>query len=394
MLARMWPGVVSRWIGIGAMALLLAACAQRPLADPEALRALVAQEVERAGLPGASFALLRADGSMLSHAVGWADAEQRIALLPGARMRIASVSKPLTAVTVMMLAQEGVLDLDAPVVEQLAARLGDGWQAHPGFARLSARHLLAHCGGFDRASDFDPMLNARRMAALLQVPSPPRVEDIVAWGLAHPPAFAPGTRCAYSNLGYAVLGRLIESVTGVDYETAVRRWVLEPADIEDMRIAASLPAARQPDEPRYHDPRQMRSVFHHDAVVALPDGGFAIEAMDAHGGWIASAQDLVRLVHAIEGTGGEPMLSAHWRRQMLTEPFRQVPGGRGYALGWDVVSGGQRFWHRGDLPGSAALLVREPDGAAWALLGNGTMKDIRSHERLRRRIGAAVRTNR
>ncbi|HRQ64976.1 MAG TPA: serine hydrolase domain-containing protein [Xanthomonadaceae bacterium] len=376
--------------------LLVGACTRLPPfpADGDPVAALdrrVATEVARAGLPGATFAVLRGGEIVHLRAHGVADADHDAALSPHARMRIASVSKPITAIALLRLAEQGRLDLDVPVLEPLAARLPEGFQPHAGFAGLSTRHLLAHCGGFDHGQGPDPMLNARRMGQRLGVPSPPPVEAIVVWALSRPPDFPPGSRCVYSNLGYAVLGRVIEAVTGQDYGQAVHALVLRPAGVPDMRLAASLPAERAPDEPRYHDARMVPSVFDASRRVPLPDGGFAIESMDAHGGWLATAAELVRLAEALEGKADRPLLTAARYREMLTPPFPRVPGGRHYALGWDVAHGGYRYWHSGDLPGSTALLVRERDGTLWALLANGSVADARVHERLRRRIGVALR---
>jgi CubicO group peptidase (beta-lactamase class C family) len=306
-------------------------------------------------------------------------------------MRIASVSKPVTAIAILRLSEQGRLDLDAPVVDVLAARLPDGFRAHPDFAVLSTRQLLAHCGGFDHGRGPDPMLNARRMAQRLGVASPPPVEAIVAWALSQPPDYPPGSACVYSNLGYAVLGRVVETASGLDYAQAVRELVLRPAGVADMRLAATLPDHRGPDEPRYHDVRVAPSVFDPSSPARLPDGGFAIETMDAHGGWLATAAELVRLVGALEGHGDRKLLTPAGYRQMLTPPFPRAQGGSHYALGWDVARSGGRYWHTGDLPGSTALLAREPDGTVWALLGNGSVADARTHDRLRRRIGAALR---
>lgn len=382
------PGLLALLVG------LLSGCVTPPAKDrfpPIMLDRLIAAEAERAGLPGASFAVLRHGELVHLSAFGVADVDSGVALSPSARMRIASVSKPITAITTVRLAELQLLDLDAPVVALLAARLPANRPPHPGFARLTARHLLGHCGGFDREGDVDPMLNARRMAERLKVASPPSATTLVAWALAQPPDFAPGTRCVYSNVGYAVLGRIIEAATGMDYAQAVQVHVLQPAGIVAMRLAATLPAQRAPDEPRYHDERMVRSVFDPGLAVPLPDGGFAIEPMDAHGGWLASAADLVRLLGAVETDTDTPLLTPDGRRQMLTPPFPRAPGGEAYALGWEVAQSGRQHWHSGDLPGSTALLVREADGSAWALLANGTVRDGFFHDRLRRRIGAALR---
>jgi CubicO group peptidase (beta-lactamase class C family) len=386
-------------------AMLLAACAVSPppASHAEARAALerqIAVEVSAAQLPGASFALLREGRLLHQAAFGVADRSRGTPMQPQARMRIASVSKPLTAIAVLRLVDMGRLQLDQPVLPLLSSRLPGGFVADPAFSALSVRQLLSHCGGWDRARDFDPVLQSRHMAGVLGLSRPPTAVELVAWALSRPPDFLPGARCAYSNIGYAVLGRLIEAETGASYEQAVTDLVLQAAGLDQMRLAATLPHARQPDEPVYHDPRRVPSAFDPAIEVAFPDGGFVIESMDASGGWLASAADLVRLVSALEGHAGAPLLSDATRREMLTPMWRE-PGSRGsvsrirqgghYGLGWDIPRRGHGYWHAGDLPGSAALLVREADGSVWALLANGSMADARMQDRLRRRIGHAVR---
>jgi CubicO group peptidase (beta-lactamase class C family) len=371
--------------------LLITACASRPADEARIARrldAVVADEVRRAGLPGATYAVWYGGQLRFQGAVGLRDAETGAPMTPDLRLRIASVSKPLTAITVLRLAEAGRLDLDAPVLTPIAGALPGGVVPHPGFASLTARQLLNHCGGL--APGFDPMFQTRRMMRTLRRDAPPSAGEIVAWALERPPDHPPGTRCEYSNLGYAVLGRLIEAVTDLAYEDAVRHWLLEPADVADMRIAASLAEDRGDDEPRYHDPRSHVSAFDRGRVVPLPYGVFAIEAMDAHGGWLASSVELVGLLAAVDGRSGAPLLGEHWREAMLAGSVVRLADGSRYGLGWELPERGLGYWHGGDLPGSFALLVSEPNGSIWALLANGGVEDPRTHERMRRRLGRVL----
>jgi N-acyl-D-amino-acid deacylase len=379
-----------RMLGAGLL-LLITACASRPADEARIARrldAVVADEVRRAGLPGATYAVWHGERLRFQGAVGLRDAESGAAMTPDLRLRIASVSKPVTAITVLRLAEAGRLELDAPVLGRLAGSLPVAVAPHPGFASLTARHLLNHCGGL--APGFDPMFQTRRMMRTLRLDAPPTAGEIVAWALERPPDHPPGTRCEYSNLGYAVLGRLIEAVTGLAYEEAVRHWVLEPAGVPGMRIAASLAEARGDDEPRYHDPRSHVSAFDHGLLVPLPYGVFAIEAMDAHGGWLASSVELVGFLAAVEGRSGAPLLGERSREAMVGGSVVRLVEGSRYGLGWELPARGPGFWHGGDLPGSFALLVREPNGSLWALLANGGVDDPRIHERMRRKLGRVL----
>src|SRR5690606_2114854 len=119
-------------------------------------------------------------------------------------------------------------------------------------------------------------------------------DAIVRYMMGQPLDFDPGTSYAYSSFGYAVLGRIVERITGGSYEQYVKEAVLEPAGATRMRLGRSLLADRAPGEVRYYDPATVNSVFPGGGAVPVSYGGFNIEAMDAHGGWIASAVDLLR----------------------------------------------------------------------------------------------------
>jgi N-acyl-D-amino-acid deacylase len=205
------------------------------------------------------------------------------------------------------------------------------------------------------------------------------------WG--RPLDFEPGTRYAYSNFGYCVLGRVIESIVGTSYERFVRRSVLSAVGATRMRLGASLEAGRCSGEARYYtrDGAMGESVFGDDPRrVPWPYGGFCLEAMDSHGGWIASACDLVRFASLFD-EGQDGIGPRFFRPKTLQEMFGVPPAPVGhrpdgtvtdvyYGCGWMVRrlgrEGRMNQWHNGSLPGTYALLVRRWDGLAWAVLFN------------------------
>ena len=117
--------------------------------------------------------------------------------------------------------------------------------------------------------------------------------------------FDPGARFAYCNFGYSLLGRVIEKQTGMSYDQATQQLVLRPAGITAMQLGRTRVQDRAEGEVRYYHhagAERVASVFLYEKEkVAWPDGGFYVEAFDAHGGWIASAVDLARFVTAIDG---------------------------------------------------------------------------------------------
>src|SRR5262249_30724806 len=137
--------------------------------------------------------------------------------------------------------------------------------------------------------------------------------DVVRYMWGRPLDFDPGTRSAYSNFGYCVLGRVIEKASGEPYDRYVTRQVLGPLGVHRMRLGHPLAAQRGPGGVGTSSPGKPATV---PAVtgplgqpVPYPYGGFNIEAMDAHGGWLASAADLVKFASAFDHPDRCPVLS-------------------------------------------------------------------------------------
>lgn len=230
---------------------------------------------------------------------------------------------------------------------------------------------------------FRPKLIAERAST----PPPASAEAVIRYMLGQQLDFDPGSRYAYSNFGYCVLGRVIEKISGQPYEKFVREKILAPIGVHDMRIGSTLIQA--PNEVRYYmaDNSEGDSVFPNTAKkIPWPYGGFHLEAMDAHGGWIASAIDLARFAAALDDRAGSPLLRPESFRVMSAPPPASVsrkPDGElqdhYYGCGWMVRPkdnlGRANYWHSGSLPGTATLLVRRWDGLSWAVLFNQRSQD-------------------
>jgi N-acyl-D-amino-acid deacylase len=327
----------------------------------------------RWGIPGGAIAVVKDGRLVLARGYGYANVERKEPVQPDALFRIASVSKPFTAAAVMTLVEAGKLDLDA----RAFALLPDlpalpGATEDPRLATITVRQLLTHSGGWDRDVSFDPMFRTSEAAAAAGVPAPAGTNTIIRWMRGKPLDFDPGQRYAYSNFGYAVLGRIIEHVSGEPYESYVRAHVLVPAGITRMRIGHSLPAQRASGEVSYYDRSSGTSVFPSGGTVPFPDGGFYLEAMDSHGGWIASTVDLARFITAVDGRPTRPdFLSSTSIGEMTARPAGLWPGSAYYyGFGWLVRPAEGNWWHDGSLPGTASLIVRTGSGLAWAVLFN------------------------
>ncbi len=326
------------------------------------------------GIPGGAVAVVRDGRLVLARGYGYADLEAKAPVQPDALFRIASVSKPVTAAAVLKLVEEGRLDLNARAFEFRAdLEPPPGATVDPRIRQVTVRQLLHHAGGWDRDRSFDPMFRPGIAAQAVGAPAPASAETVMRYMLGQPLDFQPGERYAYSNFGYAVLGRVVEAVTGESYEAYVKRAILAPAGITRMQVGRSLPAGRAEGEVRYYDGASAPSVFPGGGTVPMPYGGFYLEAMDAHGGWIASAVDLLRFATAVDGLPTRPdVLGPDAVRAMVAAPPAPLwlNSSYHYGMGWLVRPAEGNWWHDGSLPGTTALLVRTGGGLAWAALFN------------------------
>jgi len=331
-------------------------------------------------LPGAQLAVSKDQRLMYARGFGLADRQQLRAVQPTDLFRIASVSKPITAVAILQLVERRAISLETNVWQQLglAAPADARWK------RVTIRHLLQHTGGWDREMSFDPMFEVNRIAKAFKLARPATPQEVIDFMLTQPLDFDPGGRHVYSNFGYCVLGRVIERVAGDGYEQYVQQHVLGPLDIRRMRLGRTAIAQRAPSEVTYYVDRSHSGAAVSGttrAGVPLPYGAWSLEAMDSHGGWLASAPDLVRFACAFD----VPATCKILRPASITTMFARPEGPAGfdasgkpkqvyYACGWLVRSLGRgdriNTWHTGHLDGTSTLLVRRHDGRNWSVLFN------------------------
>jgi CubicO group peptidase (beta-lactamase class C family) len=190
-------------------------CKTGPMIDFADVDALAASYQQRGGQPGLAFGIVL--GGELVHAAGLG--ERHLGGPPpdaGTVFRIASMTKSFTASAILTLRDDGVLKLDDPAEEYVPELRG--WPSvTPDSARVSIRHLLTMTAGFPTD---DPWGDRQQGLPL---------EDFAAF-LSGGVRFnwAPGTRFEYSNLGYAILGRVITAVTGAAYPDYIRHRLLHP----------------------------------------------------------------------------------------------------------------------------------------------------------------------
>ncbi|HVE41255.1 MAG TPA: serine hydrolase domain-containing protein [Planctomycetota bacterium] len=329
-------------------------------------------------LTGASLAVVKDGRLVYAKGFGLGDVVNKAPVEASSLFRIASLSKPITAVAILKLAQDGKLDLEAKAFSLLDLKPVDEGKVDPRLKDVTVLNLLQHTGGWNRQKSGDPMFKAAEISAELGVPSPPSSLNIIRYMMNRPLDVEPGTRFAYSNFGYCVLGRIIEQRTGESYETYVKKAVLAPMGITRMTLGRSLRENREKDEVTYYPgaAKPGKPVFESikEDKVPTPYGTFCLEAMDAHGGWLASAVDLVRFASSLDKVLNEKSLAT-----MFGKPANAGNAPFFYGCGWMVrpvgAEGKMNTWHTGALPGSSTLLVRRHDGLVWAAFFNESLKN-------------------
>ncbi len=281
--------------------------------------------LEHHQVPGAALAVTDGGRLVLARGYGYADVDTRELVRPTSLFRIASLSKPITAVAILTLVEQERLQLSDKVFDLLDCEsdiAGAGERFDDRLRAITIEHLLQHRGGWDRDASFDPMFQSVRFARQLGVPAPASAQDLVRGMLTAPLDFEPAQRYAYSNFGYCLLGRVIEHVTGQTYDAYVREQVLAPLGIRTMRLGRTRPEDRAPDEVRYYHPDTAPSVFEADLgqPVPTPYGAWCLEAMDAHGGWLASVVDLARFATAFDVAEQCPILTRRCIEVMHARP--------------------------------------------------------------------------
>ena len=341
-------------------------------------------------VPGGAMTIIDHGKIVAERGYGFADINAREQVQPDSLFRIASISKPITAIAILQLVEQGKLKLDQPIVPLLKEKafIEKDAKADERVANITIRHCLQHTGGWDRGKSFDAMFKQTEFAKLLGKDCPAGPSEIIEVMLGKPLDLDPGTKYAYSNLGYCILGRIMENVTGEPYEPYTQKHVLAPLGITRMRIGHSFLKDRLPGEVVYYDPGVSPSVYQASLGQQVPStyGAWSLEALDAHGGWIASATDLAKFAAAFDDPEHCKLLKADSIQQMFAKPEKVIFEGPDktlfYGLGWQgrTTPGGTDIrQHGGSLPGTATSMVRRPDGLCWAITFNARLSPTAAH---------------
>jgi len=308
-----------------------------------AITALVERHVAAKQSTAVSVAIYTGQLPIWTHAAGKADVENDVAATPKSMFRLASISKPFTAVAIMRLVEMGKVNLDTPVQKYLPQFPRKRWP-------VTLRELLCHQSGIGwyRGSDMQSTRHFPSVTAGLEM----FAKD--------PLLFEPGTRTLYSSYGFNLAGAVIEAVTHRPYAEFVHEEVLVPAGIESMRpddVFAIIPHRAR--GYRLRSDGQVENCGLSDTSYKAPSGG-----------WVATAEDVVRLARAL--MRGK-ILKEETRDLMWTPERLKNGAGTGYGLGWIIgeEQGIRVIEHSGGQPGSNTHLLLVPERSiAIAVLTN------------------------
>lgn len=329
-------------------------------------------------IPGGSIAIVKDGRLVYARGFGYADRESNELVQPHHLFRVASVSKPITSIAILKLVDQGQISLDAEVfgAEGILNSRDYSTIRDAKVKGITLQHLLHHTSGWGYIDGrHDPMFVNKLIAQRTGEEPPVGASTIIRFMLTSQTLDNdPGAEYFYSNFGYCILGRVIAEVTRRGYEDYVKNEILDPIGISTMQVARNQYENKASDEVKYYDfagSPLVNSVYGMDQPVPMPYGGFNIEAMDSHGGWIASAIDLVKLLVAVDGFDTKPDILSQSSIQLMTMPSE---ANRFYGLGW-AVNSSHNWWHTGSLPGTSSILVRTSRGLGWAVLFNSRPSD-------------------
>ncbi len=323
---------------------------------------------------GAAVAVLKNDKLVYSRGFGYADKENKICVQPYHRFRIASASKLITAVAIMKLVEEKKISLNDKVFGKNGI-LNDKMFLNYVDKRvedITVEHLLRHQGGWNRKYG-DHMFMTAEIAAKYKVKAPAGIDYIIQFALAKKLHFEPGSISAYSNLGYCILGRVIQKKTGMPYDDYVKNVLLKPLGIYSMQLAGITRADKAENEVTYYeqeDADKVPSCFGTGELVERCYGGTDYKTIGPAGGWITSITDMARLVAAIDGFPGVKDIFSNETIAKMAYAAPSIS-----PIGWRKTSKDGTWWRTGTLAGTSVLIKRESDGITYFVFTNtGTWK--------------------
>ncbi len=370
-------------------------------AQPElhAMDSIMQRYLKRWEIHGAQLAISRHDSLLYARGFGYADKDRKIPMEPSYIMRMASVSKLITATGIMKLRDMGKIRLSDKVFGPKGI-LNDTFYVNSirdkRYFDITVEQLLRHKAGFTNYAG-DAIFSTRYIMQQNHLTTPPDHRTLLRIVLRRHLGYTPGTAQRYCNIGYTLLSLIIEKHTGMSYENFMQRYVLYPAGCYDFHIAGNYLKDRRPNETVY---------YMHSSSVPVPEfnnsgrmvvrcyGENDITTALGAGAWVASAAELCRLVASIDGDRIVPDVISPQAVKLMTQ---EMPDHQ-FSLGWNFTPRNRPWIRTGSLVGTSALVLRYPDGECWVFITNtSTWKGhkfsqdtMALFEKLRKRFGSKM----
>ena len=370
-------------------------------AQPElhAMDSIMQRYLKRWEIHGAQLAISRHDSLLYARGFGYADKDRKIPMEPSYIMRMASVSKLVTATGIMKLRDMGKIRLSDKVFGPKGI-LNDTFYVNSirdkRYFDITIEQLLRHKAGFTNYAG-DAIFSTRYIMQQNHLTTPPDHRTLLRIVLRRHLGYTPGTAQRYCNIGYTLLSLIIEKRTGMSYENFMQRYVLYPAGCYDFHIAGNYLKDRRPNETVY---------YMHSSSVPVPEfnnsgrmvvrcyGENDITTALGAGAWVASAAELCRLVASIDGDRTVPDVISPQAVKLMTQ---EMPDHQ-FSLGWNFTPRNRPWIRTGSLVGTSALVLRYPDGECWVFITNTSTwkghefsKDTMAlFEKLRKKFGSKM----
>lgn len=325
------------WYRLSLFALAILASGLTPQ-EPDkgkSLAAVLQPFVEKKTLAGAVVLVADREKILALEAVGYADMEHNTLMGPATVFWIASQSKPITAAGLMLLVDEGKIDLDDPVEKYLPEFKDITLDGKKPKTTMTVRHLLAHTSGL-------PFRTAQEQPTLDKL----TLKEAVASYARTPLLSEPGSKYLYSNCGINAAGRIIEVVSGMPYETFMDKRLFEPLEMKDTTFWPSEAQVKR--LARSYKPNAAKDGLEATTIAALkyPLSDRKRQPMPA-GGLFSTATDVAHFCQMVLGGGGykgKRILSQSAVNEMTRrQTAKSIPVS--YGLGW--TTSGNVFGHGG-----------------------------------------------
>jgi D-alanyl-D-alanine carboxypeptidase len=321
-----------------------ATVATAPIFSQEAIDAVITEKMREQMIPGAALAIVYRGKAIYVKAYGKANLENDSLVTPDSVFMLASVSKPMLAVGIARLGEQGKLKLDDPIANYIP-------DTPMAWREVTLRHLLNHTSGIVRES---PAFDGNKIVADI---------DLIKAAFPLPLDFPTGTKSQYCNICYFTLAEVITRVSGKSWPEFMAEQIFVPAGMSATRTAS--PTALIPRRATSYNSKNGVYVNEREYAALRPSGAF-----------ISSINDLVKWETALFNNS---LISAETLNSMAIPaklkngsiiPFGEPSNAAGYGLGWVISSaeGQSRVAHGGVLAGFRTLYARYPESGITIIL--------------------------